>query len=475
MLAFLSVIIFTALVSIVATTTITRSRFQRYSLASDTAQSESLAPVLGRFYRQANGWQSIESSLISDASAMDSMMSHMSSGTMMTGMMGADSDPFLMWMPPASRIVVADTRGRIVADTELALTGETYDAGRLRNGTPIEIDRTRVGTVFVGSMVAFSLSPLELDFIRSVGVATVGVVAVAMVLAFFFSSAFSSRVTEPIRAVMVAAEKIADGNLSTRVTLERGDEIGKLAHSFNTMGMSLEEGERQRKQLIADIAHELRTPLSLIRGDLEAVLDAVYPLSLDTVASVHKETLFLGKLIDDLRELSLLDADQLRLEMEKTAPRDLAVRAAGAFGNEAKRRGIILTTEVGTTPHLVDVDRDRIHQVLCNLVSNALRYTPDKGGIAVGVASAAKTGEPESVQLYVEDSGPGIDLSEQERIFDRFYRPDTSRTRATGGSGLGLAISRKIVEAHGGSIQVESTGKTGSRFTIRLPAAREGA
>ena len=164
----------------------------------------------------------------------------------------------------------------------------------------------------------------------------------AAVAAFMFSSAFIARIIAPLRKVMSAAEAIASGDLSARVNIDRIDEIGKLAGSFNKMGMSLEKEENNRQQLIADIAHELRTPLSLIRGNLEAILDDVYPMEKESIASVHEETLLLGKLINDLRELSLLDAGELKLEMDNIDAGDMLRRAVRIFENESRREDISL-------------------------------------------------------------------------------------------------------------------------------------
>ncbi len=318
-------------------------------------------------------------------------------------------------------------------------------------------------------MIDISLSPLESDYIRSVAAAVLAVISIAAATAFVFSSAFVTRIIGPMRKVMIAAEAISSGDLSARVGIERTDEIGKLADSFNRMGMSLEEGERKRKQLIADIAHELRTPLSLIRGNIEAILDGIYPLDMASVASVHEETLFLGKLIDDLRELSLLDAGELQLNTVELDAREMVERAVHVFEHESLRRSLTLETVAGDTPHIVTADTNRIHQVLCNLIGNAIRHTPSGGKITVGIMPTEGSATSGYLALYVQDSGPGISEDERTRIFDRFYRTDASRARITGGSGLGLAISKKIVEAHKGTIRMGETAEPGSRFTITLP------
>ena len=469
MLAFVSVILFAASVSILATASITRNRFAKYALASDIEQAQSLARPLFRYYQQNTGWINLEQLLVSEAEIVGNMSTQMSASSMMRGMMGMQSSSMMMWMPPASRAVVADTSGTVVADTDLSLTGETYADGRLQSGVEIGADGEVVGYIFVGSMIDIELGPLERDYIQSVALTVLVIVGIAAVAAFLFSSTFIARIMAPIHKVMSAADAIASGELSARVNMARTDEIGILAGSFNKMGMALEEGENNRQQLIADIAHELRTPLSLIRGNLEAILDGVYPLEKDSIASVYEETLLLGELVNDLRELSLLDAGELRLELETIDARELVRRAARVFEHESLKQDISLRSAAGDTSQKVIADKNKIHQVLCNLISNAIRHTPSDGVVTVGIEQIGDGSSSGYTRLFVEDTGPGMSNSERKQIFERFYRTDASRSRATGGSGLGLAISKKIVEAHGGTIGVDWSNACGSRFSFSLP------
>jgi len=256
-----------------------------------------------------------------------------------------------------------------------------------------------------------------------------------------------------------------------------------LAQAFNTMANSLAQAEEQRRHMVADVAHELRTPLSVIQGNLEGMLDRVLPMNFEQVASVHEETLLLGRLVADLRLLSLAKARQLELERAETDLNDLIRRVVERMRPVAQRKGVILEASLPPSLPTVSVDAGRINQVLDNLVGNAMRYTPAGGRVSIetslvsGRIGAGQHAKAEQQLLTtVTDTGTGIDPEDQPHVFDRFYRADKSRTRASGGSGLGLAIVKHLVEAHGGQVWAESpvhqvAGQPGygSRFSFTLP------
>ena len=241
------------------------------------------------------------------------------------------------------------------------------------------------------------------------------------------------------------------------------DEVARLGHAFNAMASSIEENERQRKAMVSDIAHELRTPLANVRGYLEAAEDGVVPMDPELVTSLLEEAALLQRLIDDLQDLALADAGMLRIHREETDAAELARQVTAAHRATASAAGSTLTVDAPSSV-MIDVDPARLRQALGNLVANAVQYAGPGGHVQVLVARSGS-----EVLLQVVDDGPGIDPEHLEHLFDRFYRTDTSRTRATGGSGLGLAITKHLVEAHAGTVAVESTVGTGSTFTIRLP------
>jgi two-component system OmpR family sensor kinase/two-component system sensor histidine kinase BaeS len=275
----------------------------------------------------------------------------------------------------------------------------------------------------------------------------------------------------PLVEVMAAADAVAEGDLSVRVGEAAPGELGRLALSFNRMTAELERAEQQRRNLTADVAHELRTPLHIIQGNLEGVLDGVYQPTPEHIQATLEETRLLGRLVDDLQTLSLAEAGQLPLHRLRLAALDLLQDAATSFAGQAAEAGVALEVRAEAPPEAlqVEVDPDRMGQVLNNLVANALRYTP-AGGKIVLEAALMEGG----VRLSVQDSGAGIPAEELPFVFDRFWRGDRARGRVEGtGSGLGLAIARQLVQAHGGRIRVESQAGVGTRFTIELPAAGE--
>jgi two-component system OmpR family sensor kinase/two-component system sensor histidine kinase BaeS len=267
-----------------------------------------------------------------------------------------------------------------------------------------------------------------------------------------------------------ATQAMAGGELAQQVPGAGPGELGELAGSFNRMAEGLAAAEGQRRQLLADVAHELRTPLSVLRAQLEAMLDGVVPLSADNVALAHEETLLLGRLVEDLRTLSLAEAGQLPLNRRAVAPGDVVGRAAAAFAPLYEAEGVALLTAVDDGLPLLDADPERLQQVLGNLLANALRYAP-QGDAAVPTVRLRAARDGQGVMFEVEDSGPGLPPEALAHVFDRFWRTERDRSRQSGGSGLGLAICRAIVLAHGGGITAESEPGVGTTFRFTLPTA----
>ncbi|MFC4767132.1 sensor histidine kinase [Effusibacillus consociatus] len=272
-------------------------------------------------------------------------------------------------------------------------------------------------------------------------------------------------ITRPIRKLSKAADRIANGDLGERVQVKSDDEIGQLAKSFNSMAASLEQTEENRRAFYADIVHELRNPLTVARCRVEAMMDGMVPPSEQELASIHKEMLLLTRLITDLRDLSLASNGQLTLHKQETDLRTFLSRIVQEATILAQKKGISLSFSTGQIIPVLNIDQERINQVMHNLLSNAIRHTPNGGRIVVDIKEDKKHG----VIVSVQDSGTGIPEEELESIFERFYRVDRSRSRKTGGTGLGLAIVKQLVELHGGKVWVESQLGQGSRFSFSLP------
>lgn len=289
-------------------------------------------------------------------------------------------------------------------------------------------------------------------------------VGIAMLLTFLLSR----QVLSPVRALTSAARGLARGDFSCRVQIKDRGEFGDLARTFNSMAAELEKSERMKRDMIADSAHELRTPLSNIRGYLEAISDGLLEPDSGAIKSLTEETAVLSQLVDDLQELSLAEAGQLKLVREAVDVASLVGGAVAGIEAAARLKGVSLKTELPPALPMIDVDVQRIGQVLRNLLTNALTHTPAGGTITVGA-----TAEGPLVRLTVTDTGKGIAPEDLPYIFERYYRADRSRGRSTGGSGLGLTIAKRFVEAHGGTISAESRPGEGSRFSFTIPVAVE--
>ena len=287
-------------------------------------------------------------------------------------------------------------------------------------------------------------------------------IALALVLIFFLSR----RVTSPIAVLSGAARRLGHGDLSQRVHVRGEGEVASLAQAFNTMATDLENNEQLRRNLIADVAHELRTPLSNIQGYLEAIRDGVVEPDDTTIRSLNEEAALLSRLVNELQELSLAEAGELKLVYQAEDIIELIRQAVDPWQPQSKIKGISLSVNVPDNLPRVNIDWQRINQVIHNLLENAVAHTRKGGNITV---AAKKQGD--WVEVSVSDTGEGIPAADLSNIFERFYRVDKSRARATGGSGLGLTIAKRLVEVHGGKITVQSQLGKGSRFSFTLPVA----
>jgi len=363
------------------------------------------------------------------------------------------------------RVVLADEEGQIVADSANKLVGQTAGQDWAQPVGFIVHRGVAVGTVYADPLGPAD-DPQRAAFLASINRALLLAAVVAGVAAVLLTVGLSRRILKPVETLTAAARRMEKGDLSQRVEVESNDEIGELARAFNAMADGLTRLEELRRNMVTDVAHDLRTPLSNIRGYLEALQDGVVEPKREVVDSLHEEAMLLNRLVDDLQELALAEAGQLKLERQPVAPTDLVNRALEAARPRAEAEGVVLRADLPEGLPLADVDPQRIGQVLGNLLSNALTHTPS--GRQVVVTAKARESE---VELSVSDTGEGISPEDLPYVFERFYRADKSRSRATGGTGLGLAIARQLVEAHGGRISVESQVGQGTTFTFTLPVA----
>ncbi len=330
-----------------------------------------------------------------------------------------------------------------------------------------------MGSMMNGGMMggSDSMAQLYADFRASFNEALMYAVAAAVLAALALSFLFSRSVVAPVQAMSHAAQRIAEGRYDERVNVIGADELAQLALRFNQMAEKLDQVESMRRHLIGDVSHELRTPLTAIKGSMEGLMDGIFPANDETFQQIHTEADRLNRLVDDLQELSRVEARAYQLDFRPLDVSSLVQTVTKRLTPQAQAKRITLDVEL--TPDLPPLfaDEDRAVQILTNLTGNALQYTPEGGKVTI---TARRVND--EVQISVRDTGVGIPPEHLSHIFDRFYRVDKSRSRqAGGGSGIGLTIARALVEAHGGRIWAESEGEgKGSTFTFLLQAAENG-
>jgi two-component system OmpR family sensor kinase len=381
------------------------------------------------------------------------------------------------------RFILADNSGTIIGDTDGEWLGETVQSVGLTKPTSIVVSGQEVGKLYLlssgmvivqfgppGGALSAQLPPSspEQRFLSHVNTSLLiaGIVgaAVAILLGLFLTRQF----TKPIRALKKGAARIASGDLAYRAEVKSRDEFGELAKSFNSMAASLDSSEQSRRRLFADIAHELRTPLSVIGGTVDAMLDGVYEPNPDNLTSIKEETEVLTRLVAELRDLTLAESGHLKLEIEPTNLAELVQRRVSQAEVIARGKNISLRTDITEGLPEIEADGRRMEQVVANLLDNALNHTPSGGTVTVAVSP-----DKDGVLVSVADTGAGIPAEHLPYIFERFYKVDDARSRKTGGAGLGLAIAKQMVELHGGRIRVESEVGKGSKFSFTLPLTRQ--
>ncbi len=364
--------------------------------------------------------------------------------------------------------VVADADGVIVSSPDFHLVGQKLSRSEVAAGLPIIVGGETVGTLLSRGALRLR-DPVEKHFLRTVTV-SLWISAVIVSLVGILLSIFLFRqLTGPLKRLDTAAGEIASGKLTSRVEVHSQDELGHLAESFNKMAESLQESEQAKRRMIADVSHELRTPISVVRTGLEAMRDGLLEASPANIAALHDKIMLTTRLVGDLQQLALADAGQLSIHKEVFSLHELIERIRTTIGVELEDRGIALHIDLPEDLPRVNADRQRIEQVLLNLLANAMRYTPSGGAISV----SAKQEAEEMVRVSVCDSGIGLSKEDLEHVFDRFYRADAARAREngseSGGAGLGLAIAKALIEAHGGRIWVENSTTGGACFHFTVP------
>ncbi len=417
------------------------SSFNRFLNAESTQLWRQLADELADFYQARDDWSGVETLLTQTAGR--------GPGQGNTILILIDQD--------GNQLAASRRRGQNAPDMPVLLS------------LPVTSDGVPIATLQVSGMgggmgSGQAAEQFLADVNRAIWLGGLAAVVVALAL----GAGLAYRLTRPLSQLTDATQQLASGQLRQQVPVTDRGELGELATSFNQMAGTLALAEQQRQQLLADVAHELRTPLSVLRAQLEAMLDGVLPLDSDNVAVAHEETLLLGRLVEDLRTLSLAEAGQLPLQMDAVDPAVAIAQASAAFGPLFEADGVQLVAEAAKGLPPVAADSQRLQQVLGNLLANALRHAPE-GIIKPPTVTINAQTAGDQVIFAISDNGPGLSPEAQEQVFDRFWRGEKSRTRSAGGSGLGLAICQAIVNAHGGQIAVSSTVGQGTQFSVALP------
>ncbi len=440
----------------------TSSEFQQYASQSSQNYVENVAGVLGSFYERDQGWAGIDE--------------------LLTDLLRSTSD----------RLVLTNSDGLVVGDTDHDWVGDTAVDVGLSGGTVVVASGEDVGQVYLFSTFtrggrgfgygggAQQSSPSnEQTFLDRVNRWLIIVAITSAVVALALGLILMRQIVGPVKLLNRGARQVAGGNLAYRVDIKSKDELGDLGRSFNTMAANLEGAETERRRIIADISHELRTPLTVIEGTVDGIQDGVFQADKEHLGAIREQTALLTRLTADLRDLSLAESGQLKLQLATTNLADLLRRDLLTFAAPARDKGVELGSDMAPDLPQAEVDPARIDQVLGNLMSNAIRHTPAGGKITVSARAIdrdqAHGVDASSVLVSVADTGEGISPEHLPHVFDRFYRVEESRSRGEGGAGLGLAIVRQMVEAHGGKVWVDSQPDKGSTFHVALPVHHQNS
>ncbi len=323
-------------------------------------------------------------------------------------------------------------------------------------------ERQLVGTLVVGQNIQPSQRLFTFRFLQPVLLASLGLAVFATLIGLLLTR----RVVSPLAEVIAAAEEIAGGNLQIRARTKGSDDLGDLSKSFNKMADALETNDRERRDMLANIAHELRTPLTVVRGRLEGIMDGIYPADENSIGPALEEAYLLERLVEDLRLLTMAESHQLAFEKHELDLIEIARRSLSMFQAEADEKKIRLELVTWLEKALVDADPLRTEQVISNLISNALRYVPEGGRVWVDISNNDK-----EVVISINDNGPGVPEADLPFIFNRFWREEKSRSRVSGGAGLGLAIAKLLVEGQDGKIAAQGLPEGGLRVSVSFPAA----
>jgi signal transduction histidine kinase len=364
-----------------------------------------------------------------------------------------------------ARFVIADLEGNVFADSTGEFLGEKINISLSRPFAAFLIEKKPV-LAYAVPLEDYSLSAIEQQFNSSVSRSLIIAIMVAGLVGLLLSLLLSRSILRSVDELISAARAMEKGDLSQRVSVRSKGELGELASAFNAMAEGLTRLEQLRQNMVTDVAHELRTPLSNVSGYLEALRDGIVDPTPEMIASVHEEAMMLNRLVDDLQELAMAEAGQLKLVRQPVSVKLVAEKSVQSLKSQADEKDVKIKINFPDDLPLVEADAERMGQVLRNLLNNAITNTPSGGEITIQARIVDS-----QVEISVQDNGLGISAEHLPYVFERFYRVDQSRTRSTGGAGLGLAIVKQLVEAQGGQVGIDSQVNVGTRITFTSPIA----
>ncbi len=429
--------------------------FASYASSQRAARAREMASVFGLYYDRAGSWEGVQTLLLTRAP--------------WAGVRGQRRWAAGVQGESAGRVILLDKRGTVVADSFGVGLGRVIRLEGVEQATVI-VNGEAVGTVAVLPTATDEpgrLSiPLELSFKKSVVFAAVTAAIAGTILSVLLGASYSKDLTQRVSALAEASRRLAGRDLTVRLTQGPRDELGELAARFNDMAEALQKAEDLRRNMVSDMAHEIRTPLAIIRSNLEAIQAGAVEPSPETIYSLQEEVLRMSRLVSDLQDLSLSEAGRLPLVLQQVDVTDILERAALAVKAQALEKSLDVAVETGPIPR-VQADSDRLTQVVMNLLGNAIRYTPAGGRVTL-FAGPDDT-RSDFVRVRVSNSGEPLREKDLSHVFERFYRGDKSRARQSGGAGLGLAVAKALVEAMGGRIWAESSVSS-TDFCFNIPA-----
>jgi signal transduction histidine kinase len=419
------------------------ARIREYQDQTNLIKAQRAECLLAQYYQNGDSWTGVQKAV-----------EHVS------GIYGQD-------------IILTDANGTVVADSHNSYVGRKYDPtwlGRNQQVQNIKDNDRNLGILYMGRDMLSPMGVGSLEMLASsINQSLIWGAAIALAVALLITFFLSQRISAPAHALTVAATRLGEGDLTQRVNFRGKDELGRLAKTFNSMATELEQAEERRRNLIVDVTHELKTPVSDIRVYLEAINDGLMRPTRSNLDSIYEDIVLLSRLINDLQLLALADAGELSLVYQPDNVVPVITSAVASMRPRASSKKVSLKVDLPGTLTPVEIDSQRMSQVLYNLLDNAIRHTAPGGEVMVTAVEKNR-----ALEVNVTDNGEGIPAEDLPHMFERFYRVDKSRAKITGGNGLGLTIAKRLIEAHGGKISVQSELEKGSCFSFTIPKSGKG-